>query len=102
MKPASPRTVKVARASLPPAPVPEVEVELVVEPVYQPEPMYAEPPPPALPPERELTDLDRRDWLMLGGGAGGVLLAVGLGYGLARLLRKKSDDTPPEETKEGS
>ena len=46
--------------------------------------------------ERSLVDLDRRDWIMLASGAAGVLFAVGLGYGLARLLRKKPEEPPPE------
>ena len=36
---------------------------------------------------------DRRDWIMLAVGASGVLSSVGLGYGLARLLRRKPEST---------
>jgi hypothetical protein len=46
-----------------------------------------------VPLERPLSELDRRDWMMLAFGASGVLVAVGLGYGLARLIRKKPEDT---------
>ncbi|MBA4063215.1 MAG: hypothetical protein C0501_05780 [Isosphaera sp.] len=45
---------------------------------------------------RPLTELDRRDWIMLAAGAAGVLAAVGLGYGLARLARKKPEEPPDE------
>jgi hypothetical protein len=57
---------------------------------------YAPAPVVVVPPERPLSELDRRDWMMLAFGASGVLVAVGLGYGLARLIRKK-----PEDTEEG-
>jgi serine/threonine protein kinase len=76
----------------PPGVLEEVDVELV------PESMLASANPLPLPdngqPEqRPVWDLDRRDWVMLTAGAAGVLAAVGLGYALARLARKK----PPEE-----
>lgn len=71
-----------------PAPVVEVDVELVTVPAPMPTPgaSFAEPE------ERPLWPPDRRDWLMLAGGAGAVLSAVGFGYGLARLLRRKDSD----------
>jgi serine/threonine protein kinase len=47
--------------------------------------------------ERSLLEPDRRDWIMLAAGATGVLAAVGLGFGLARLLRKKPEEPPPVE-----
>jgi len=47
--------------------------------------------------ERTLWELDRRDWIMLAVGAAGVLTAVGMGFGLARLVRKKPEELPPEE-----
>jgi hypothetical protein len=47
--------------------------------------------------ERSLLEPDRRDWIMLAAGASGVLVAVGLGFGLARLLRKKPEEPPPVE-----
>jgi serine/threonine protein kinase len=85
-----------------PAPVPvpapstiteeEVDVELVTEPI--PAPLPLEQAASAPPPERPLWQPDRRDWLMLATGAAGVLSAVGLGYGLARALRRK--DPEPE------
>jgi hypothetical protein len=76
-----------------PRPVPtpaveEVDVELVTEPIAAPAPASG----PPVPAERPLWPPDRRDWLMLAAGAMGVLSAVGLGYGLARVLRRKSDD----------
>ena len=45
--------------------------------------------------DRPLTDLSRRDFIMLGIGATGVMLAIGMGYGLARLLRPTRRGTPP-------
>jgi len=54
--------------------------------------------------DRPLTDLTRRDFIMLGIGATGVILAIGMGYGLARLLRPTrrglsptSEPPPPAE-----
>jgi serine/threonine protein kinase len=66
----------------PPAPD-EVEVELVTE-------LSPAASAPAIDrlPERQLWPPDRRDWLMLTIGAAGVLAAVGLGYGLAKVLRR--------------
>jgi serine/threonine protein kinase len=90
VKPAAPpRPIPVAPAR-PPMPE-EVDVELV------PEPMPAPPVPMVnVPGERPLWQPDRRDWIMLATGAAGVLFAVGVGYGLARLARKKPEEPPPE------
>ena len=67
-------------------------------------------PPPAPPPtkrpieeeepKRGLFDLNRRDFLMLGLGGGGVLFAILTGYGLAQLLRTKetTPSNPNEKT----
>jgi len=94
-KPTAPRTGKIAKPAPAPRPMPEeVEVELVVEPVAA--PMYFPPEPAPLPPERALSELDRRDWMMLAIGASGVLVAVGMGYGLARLARKKPEEQVEE------
>jgi hypothetical protein len=69
-----------------------VEVELVTlpspevqRPAAPPQVVYREPPPQAL------WQLDRRDLFMLGFGGLGVLAAVGLGYGLAKAVRRKPD-----------
>ncbi|VTU01232.1 serine threonine protein kinase : Serine/threonine protein kinase OS=Planctomyces brasiliensis (strain ATCC 49424 / DSM 5305 / JCM 21570 / NBRC 103401 / IFAM 1448) GN=Plabr_2195 PE=3 SV=1: Pkinase [Gemmataceae bacterium] len=95
-KPVPPRAGKPQKAAPRPAPEEvEVEVELVVEPVAP--VMFAPPPEVVYPPERPLSDLDRRDWSMLAIGATGVLFAVGLGYGLARLVRKKQPDDTEEQ-----
>jgi hypothetical protein len=79
----------VTRTYRPPDPQ-EVDVELVVEPLPAPAPVVLPPP------ERPTWPPDRRDWIMLALGAAGVLGAVGFGYGLARVLRRK-DDPPPTE-----
>ena len=87
-----PRSAPVAR----PAPRPqmeEVEVELVTIPPPAPAPMpFPEPMPMMMPADRAMWELDRRDVFMLAAGGMGVLVAVGLGYGLARVVRAK----PPE------
>jgi hypothetical protein len=75
---------------LPPDPPEEEEVD--VELVTVPEPEFAPPPEPPVPEERPLWPPDRRDWLMLAAGAFGVLSAVGVGYGLARVLKRKEPD----------
>ncbi|MCZ2340553.1 MAG: protein kinase [Bacteroidales bacterium] len=64
------------------ADVMEVDAELITGTVIPPQirMMYADD-------NRPLSDLGRRDFLMLGAGAGGVLVAISLGFGLARLLR---------------
>ncbi len=90
------------RAAPAPAPVrppPVEEVEVNVELVAEPEPLPLPLPVrvPVAPPERPLWQPDRRDWLMLTAGAMGVLSAVGVGYGLARVLGKKPP--PPSEEK---
>jgi serine/threonine protein kinase len=94
--PMAPRPVAVQPVPVPvPVPVPtddfpgeeEVDVELVTEPVAESYPV----PVRVAPPERPLWPPDRRDWMMLAIGAVGVLTAVGLGYGLARALRKKPE-----------
>jgi hypothetical protein len=80
-------------------PVEEVDVELVTDPVVIPAPV-ALPAPAVVPQEAEDRPLwppDRRDWIMLASGAAGVLAAVGLGYALARIARKKPPEEPPEE-----
>jgi serine/threonine protein kinase len=61
----------------------EIDVELVDLPAR----------PKSVGDDRPLTDLSRRDFLMLGFGAGGTLIAIGAGYGAARLLRR--NDAPP-------
>ncbi len=78
----------------------EVEVELVAMPAPGPR---AEPLIEPLPDERGLLELNRRDLIMLIGGGTGVIGALGVGYGLARLLRglKSSPaETGTDEKKE--
>ncbi|HEV3386062.1 MAG TPA: serine/threonine-protein kinase [Gemmata sp.] len=99
--PVRPIPVVPARPPVPQRPIPldEVDVELVTDfvPGHQ---------APAIAPQvqivkvkevRPLWEFDRRDWIMLAAGAAGVLAAVGIGYGLARLARKKPDETTGEE-----
>jgi hypothetical protein len=64
----------------PPAPAPAVPVAVPL------------PVPDLVPESRPVWPPDRRDWLMLAAGGLGVLAAVGVGYGFARLVRGK----PPE------
>jgi serine/threonine protein kinase len=86
-------------ASKPPrAPaVEEVDVELVPDPQFGPMPLPDVPQIVAPTSERPLWEFDRRDWIMLASGATGVLAAVGIGYGLARLMRKKPEPSDLEE-----
>ncbi len=88
--PQMPRPVPAAARPLP-LPLPledEVDVELVTEPGRAVRPL-----PPA-PVNRPIWPPDRRDWMMLAAGAFGVLSAVGLGYGLAKVLRRKPEPEP--------
>jgi eukaryotic-like serine/threonine-protein kinase len=93
----------VAPRPAPPRPVveDEVNVELVPEPlpapVVLPLPVQPQVQIVKVKDERGLLEFDRRDWIMLAAGATSVLVAVGVGYGLARLVRKKPEDSPPEE-----
>jgi eukaryotic-like serine/threonine-protein kinase len=93
-----------AAPALPPVPAappePVINVELVSWP-----PAPAPVPPPARSrrddaedeiEEKSPFELGRRDFVMLGLGAVGVLLAVGFGYALSRLTARKKDDEPPE------
>ena len=90
----------VAVAPAPPRPAPrpafvpapaaadeEVDVELVTEPAAA--TMFAVPRVAPAPPPRPLWQPDRRDWMMLAAGAFGVLSAVGVGYGLAKALKRE-------------
>jgi hypothetical protein len=86
--PNPPRPVPVPVPTRPPVEE-EVDVELVSGPIPAPAPRPV--PVPVAPADRPLWPPDRRDWLMLAAGAMGVLSAVGLGYGLAKVLRKKSE-----------
>lgn len=94
-QPSKPATAVPARPMAMPAPMPipvppaieEVDVELVTDLVQA-----SAIPAPAPPEERPVWPPDRRDWLMLAAGAMGVLSAVGFGYGLARLLRRKDTE----------
>jgi len=44
-----------------------------------------------------LWELDRRDLILLAAGGGSVIGALGLGYGLARLIRPSSPKPEAEE-----
>jgi serine/threonine protein kinase len=97
-KPVAPAQRPAPTQARPPAPLPipdpaveEVDVELVTEPVAV--HMLGFVPGSAAPPApRPLWPPDRRDWIMLALGATGVLSAVGLGYGLAKALKKKDEE----------
>jgi serine/threonine protein kinase len=81
-----------------PAPVEEeVDVELVTmpEPAAFPEMAPAAQPAPVAE-ERPFWPPDRRDWIMLAVGAVSVISAVGTGYGLAKLLKRKDPEPPTE------
>jgi eukaryotic-like serine/threonine-protein kinase len=97
VSPARPMPVAPARppASPRPAPVDEVDVELVLEPLPGQLLVPTLESPPIVQDNRPLWEFNRRDWIMLAAGAAGVLGAVGVGYGLARLVRKKSEETSP-------
>ena len=74
-----------------PAPMPRLPDEINVELVTL---------PPAAPPveeeePRSPLELGRRDFVLLGAGSLGVLLAMGVGYGLSRAVRRKTPDEDP-------
>ncbi len=95
-----------------PEPLPLEDEEMDVELVTIPAPAAVVPPPPApspfavgppvivkAPDDRSLMDLNRRDMMLLGMGGFGVLAAVGMGYGLAQLIRRKPvEEVPPEKS----
>jgi serine/threonine protein kinase len=68
------------------APMIEVDVELVTPHLAN---MYG-----ANVEDRPLLQLSRRDWVMLSLGAAATLVATGIGYGLARMLRPKPTLSP--------
>ena len=89
--PALPSPPQVPRPVSAAAPLPiddEVDVELVTEPAPA---ARVTKPLPTAPTDRPIWPPDRRDWMMLAAGAFGVLSAVGLGYGLAKVLRRKPE-----------
>jgi serine/threonine protein kinase len=76
------------------APAVEYDVELVAIPC----------PPPVMPKkpadQRSLLDMDRRDFIMFGGGIASALLTILATVGLVRLVRRKPNDSAkPEENK---
>ena len=90
-----------ARSAPRPATVEVVDVELVPESAPSLVPVVPQIQIVKVPEARPLWDVnpqcfDRRDWLMLAAGAASVLAAVGVGYGLARLVRKKPEESSPE------
>lgn len=75
-------------ATTPAQPVIEVDVELVTQlPAASTNSIE----------DRPLTQLSRRDWIMLTAGAASVVAATVLGFGLARLLRPKPQEPLPHE-----
>lgn len=79
------------------APVDEVDVELVPDPLPAPFLIPTPVEPQVMEEDRSLLEFDRRDWIMLAAGAASVLSAVGVGYGLSRLLRKNTEDVTDGE-----
>lgn len=76
--------------------VDDFDVELVTVP----NPTFTPPAPAKVKEEaRGLFELNRRDWLMLGIGGGGVLFAILAGYGIAQIARRGSPPSPTEEEK---
>jgi len=60
--------------------------------------LVATPARPASDPDgRSAFDLTRRDFVMLGIGAGGVLTAIAAGYGLAKLFKHAGGPPEPKE-----
>lgn len=76
---------------LPPESIPDIDVELVIIPGVQPESVMTpeEMRVVAAPPARPLYDLDRRDFIMLATGAGGVVTAILGGFITARAMKHK-------------
>lgn len=70
-------------------PVIEVDVELVTGPIELANRPLTE--------DRPLTELSRRDWIMLIAGSASVLAATAMGFVIARLLRPKPPEPPPSE-----
>lgn len=107
--PASPSSKKLTTGSGTSTPLPESQPDESTDPTepaseaeeYEVELVSGPPVPPQIHvvyrgEDRPLVDLSRRDYIMLGIGAGGVLLAVGMGYGFARLLRPSSRPQEPQ------
>lgn len=91
----APRPTAATKSSAP-APQP-VRVPTPVNVELAPEPVNVE-----LPEDVEQSDVgvmptSRRDWWILAGGAMGMLLAIGVGYGATRLLKTLNKDRPREE-----
>ncbi|MGL4421777.1 MAG: hypothetical protein ACRCZF_14005, partial [Gemmataceae bacterium] len=79
----------------------EIDVELVTIPLAPRGPEDFEPLTPrvvASPPPRPVYDLDRRDFMMLGIGAGGVIAAIGTGFIVALYMKGKVQRDPNEES----
>ena len=92
-----PKPVPLPRPAPAPLALDEFDVELV--PVPPPAPQLPAPSPAPAQDERGLFELNRRDWLMLGLGGGGVLFAILTGYGIAQLVRPRSQPSVSEDDK---
>ncbi|OWK35846.1 serine/threonine protein kinase [Fimbriiglobus ruber] len=96
---AQPSPRPVAQAMPLPAEEEEISVELVTLP--PPAPVVQAMMPPMEEEERPLSDLNRRDFIMLGAGGGGILVAIGIGFGLAKLMKRATSSDEASDTAAG-
>jgi hypothetical protein len=92
-RPPEPAPVTAARPPAapvpPPAPADGFDVDLVAVPCPPPQPVTPRD-------QRGLFELDRRDFIMMGAGVGGSVIAVLAGLLMARTFSRKSDEKPQD------